>query len=85
MPAPSTTQAARYTGSVGARPMPASPAAYSSELAASTGRPPLRSMMKPTLGAMSPATSRPMDTPPTTQPSDQPVSETIGSASTAGK
>ena len=65
--------------------MPASPAAYSSELAASTGLPPLRSMMEPTRGAMSPATSRPMDTPPTTQPSDQPVSATIGSASTAGK
>ena len=41
-------------------------------------------MMRPTCGEISPATSRPIEVPPTTQPSDQPVSLTIGSANTAG-
>ena len=65
--------------------MIARPAANRTELAASTGRPPWRSMIRPTRGEIRPATSRPIDVPPTTQPSDQPVSWTIGVPSTAGK
>ena len=85
MAAPTTIQPSRYTGRIGATPMIASPAANSIELAARTGRPPRRSISRPTRGEISPATSRPIDAPPTTQPSVQPVSATIGSASTAGK
>ena len=71
-------------GRDGASPIPASPAAKSSELAASTGRPPCRPMIRPTGGEISPAVNRPMEAPPTTHPSDQPVSATIGPDSTAG-
>ena len=42
-------------------------------------------MIAPTRGAISPATSSPIEVPLTTQPSDQPVSAAIGGASTAGK
>jgi hypothetical protein len=42
-------------------------------------------MMRPTCGEIRPAVSKPIDVPPTTEPSDQPVSLTIGSAKTAGK
>jgi hypothetical protein len=41
--------------------------------------------MRPTCGDISPAVSKPIDVPPTTNPSDQPVSATIGSEKTAGK
>jgi hypothetical protein len=75
----------RYIGRIGASPMIAKPNANSTELAARTGRPPRLSISRPTRGDTSPATRRPSDTPPTTQPSVQPVSATIGSASTAGK
>jgi hypothetical protein len=70
---------------LGASPTTTSPSACSSELAASTGLPPWRSIRRPTRGEISPATSNPIEVPPTTKPSDQPVSATIGPASTAGK
>ncbi len=65
--------------------MPTNPAANSSELSTRTGRPPRRSIARPTRGDTSPPTRRPTETPPTTPPSGQPVSATIGPASTAGK
>ena len=85
MATPITTQPNRYSGRTGASPMIASPAANSTELAASTARPPLRSISTPMRGEIRPATNRPIATPPTTQASDQPVSATIGPANTAGK
>jgi hypothetical protein len=42
-------------------------------------------MTEPTRGEIRPATRRPIEVPLTTQNSDQPVSATIGPASTAGK
>jgi len=42
-------------------------------------------MARPTAVEIRPATSRPIDVPETTRPSDQPVSATIGMAKTAGK
>jgi len=54
-------------------------------LTASTGRPPRCAMARPTHGETMPAVSRPSDRPPTTQANDQPVSATIGAASTAGR
>jgi hypothetical protein len=61
------------------------PLANRSALAASTGRPPCAPMRRPTCGEISPAISRPSDTPPTMKLSGQPVSAAIGAASTPGK
>jgi hypothetical protein len=74
MPNPMTTRAATKTGNGGARPSPSRPTASRMALAASTGRPPCRSMTCPTRGETRPETSRPMDRAPTTRASGQPVS-----------
>jgi hypothetical protein len=85
MPRPITTQAARYAGALGASERPARPAASSAELALRTGRPPWRSIARPTRGEIVPAARSPSETPPTTRESGQPVSAAIGFASTASR
>ena len=85
MPSPITSQAARNAGRECASARARRPIARSPALTASTGRPPRSAMARPTHGEMTPAVSRPSDRPPTTQANDQPVSATIGAASTAGR
>jgi hypothetical protein len=63
----------------------ACPAAIKTELAASTGRPPVRSMARPTAGETRPPARSPSESPPITNDSGQPVSAAIGFASTAGR
>ena len=53
--------------------MTPSPAAYSSDETNSTGRPPWRSMVWPTLGEINPATRRPIEVPLTTADGHQAI------------
>ena len=85
MPTPMTNHAAMNTATLGAAAWISRPMASNTALAASTGRPPNRSMRRPTAGETRPEISSPSDSAAMTQVCDQPVARTMGSASTASR
>jgi hypothetical protein len=85
MPRPITSQAARKTGRLWARPSRASPAASSSELAVKHRPPAVAGDGAPDPGEIIPAARSPSERPPTTAVSDQPVSWAIGPANTPSR
>ncbi len=85
MPSPITAHAATNSGRFGAAASAARPSASSTALAASTGRPPYRSIRWPMRGEAMPAATSPSETPPTTHGSGQPCRAATAGASTAGR
>ena len=85
MPRPIASQATTNTARFGAAAWISRPIASRTALAASTGRPPNRSMSRPTRGDASPDVSSPSESAPMIQAGGQPVAPAIGPASTASR